>query len=75
LLAYISSNVVTEASIAYCRQRLQEAIRRGAWQQELRPIRRALSSVRNKLAHFGLGISNVREMGSSLISLTTRNSF
>src|SRR5579884_409813 len=59
LLAYISSNVVTEASIAYCRQRLQEAIHRGAWQQELRPIRRALSSVRNKLAHFGLGISNV----------------
>ncbi len=75
LLAHISSNVVTEASIAYCRQRLQEAISRGTWQEELRPIRRALSSVRNKLGHFGLGISNVRERGSSLISLTSRNSF
>lgn len=75
LLAYISSNVVTETSIAYCRQRLQEAISHGTWQQELRPIRRTLSSVRNKLSHFGLGISNVREMGSSLISLTSRNFF
>jgi hypothetical protein len=71
LLAYISSNVVTEASIAHCRQRLQEALSRGTWQQELRPIRRALSSLRSKLEHFDLGISNVRERGCSLISLTS----
>ena len=71
LLAHFSSNVVTEASIAHCRQYLQEALSRGTWQQELRPIRRALSSLRSKLEHFDLGISNVRERGCSLVSLTS----
>ena len=71
LLAHISSNVVTEASIAHCRQRLQEALSRGLWQQELRSIRRAVSSLRSKLDHFDLGISNVRERGCSLISLAS----
>ncbi len=73
LLAYISSNVVTEASIAYCRQRLQEALSRGTWQQELRPLRRALSSLRSKLEHFDLGISTVRESGCSLIRLMSHS--
>src|SRR5215472_9958714 len=53
LLAHISSNVVTGASIVRCRQRLQEAQSRGTRQQELRPIRRALSPLRNKLHCFG----------------------
>ena len=69
LLAHISSNTVTEASITRCRQRLQEALSRGTWQQELRPIRRALSSLRSKLHRFHLEISNVRERGCSLTSL------
>ena len=73
LLAYISSNVVTEASIAHCRQYLQEALSRGTWQQELRPIRRALSSLRSKLEYFDLGISTVRESGCSLISLKSNS--
>jgi hypothetical protein len=69
LLAHISSNFVTESSIAHCRQRLQEALSCRTWQQDLRPIRRALSSLRNKLNHFDLGISSVRERGCTLISL------
>ena len=69
LLAYLSSNVVTPATIERCRQRLQEAQRLGAWQQELRPVRRALSSLRNKLHAFHLEISNIRERGCSLTSL------
>jgi hypothetical protein len=69
LLAHIFSNVVTEVSIEHCRQRLQEAQQRGTWQQELRPLRRALSSLRSKLDYFDLGISNLRERGCSLISL------
>ena len=71
LLAYISSNVLTEASLAHCRQCLQEAHSRGTWQQELRPIRRALTSLRSKLDRFDLGISNLRESGCSLVSLTS----
>jgi hypothetical protein len=73
LLAHISSNIVSETSITHCRQRLQEALSRGTWQQELRPIRRALSSLRSKLEHFDLGISNVRERGCSLISLASHS--
>src|SRR5712692_10347291 len=69
LLSHISSSVVTATSTARCRQRLQDAQNRGEWQQELRPVRRALSSLRNKLHYFGLEISNVRERGCSLTSL------
>jgi hypothetical protein len=69
LLSHISSNTVTTSSIARCRQRLQEAQDRGTWPQELRPIRRALSSLRGKLNRFNLTISNVRERGCSLTNL------
>jgi hypothetical protein len=70
LLAHISASIVTSISIARCRQRLHEAQTRGIWEQELRPIRRALSPLRNKLHNFDLEISNVRERGCSLTSLT-----
>jgi hypothetical protein len=69
LLAHISSHTVTSASIERWRQRLQEAQNRGAGQQELRSIRRALSSLRSKLHRFDLEISTVRERGCSLTSL------
>jgi len=72
-LSYLSTKVVTEASIERCRQRLKEAQARGRWEQELRPVRRALSSLRTKLYRLDLGISNVRERGCSLISLTSQS--
>jgi len=71
LLSHISSPTVTSASIARWRQRLQEAQNGGTWKQELRSIRRALSSLRSKLHRFDLEISNVRERGCSLTSLTS----
>jgi hypothetical protein len=71
LLAHLSCNAVTDAAIAHCHRRLQEALRGGIWHQELRPLRRALSSLRTKLAHFELGIANVREVGAGLVSLTS----
>jgi hypothetical protein len=70
LLSHISSNIVTDSSIISCRERLQEAQSCGIWKQEMKPIRRALSSLRNKLHHFNLEISNVRERGCNLTSLT-----
>jgi hypothetical protein len=73
LLSYLSTKVVTAASIARCRQRLQESQACGRWEQELRPVRRALSSLRNKLYRLDLGISNVRERGCGLISLTAQS--
>jgi hypothetical protein len=74
LLSHISTRTVTSASIERCRQRLREAQDAGKLQEELRPVRRALSSLRNKLRRFDLGISNIRERGCSLTCLTVESS-
>jgi hypothetical protein len=66
LLASIVSRTATQTAIAHCRLRLQEAQQRGTWHQELRPLRRALWSLRQKLLSFQLEISTVRERGCSL---------
>jgi hypothetical protein len=73
LLTHITTNAITATSIARCRQRLQEAQAGGQWQQELRPVRRALSSLRSKLYRLSLGISNVRERGCGLTSLVDQS--
>jgi len=69
LLAHLSTDTVTSKTITRCRQRLNEAKNCGRWHQELRPIRRALSSLRSKLYDFRLEISNIRERGCNLTSL------
>ncbi len=71
LLSHMSSNNSSPNSIARCRQRLQEALDNGTWHQELRSIRRALSSLRNKLHHFNLEVSTIRERGCNLTNLTS----
>lgn len=72
LLAHLSSETVSATSIARWRQRLQEAHHQGAWRHELRPLRRALSSLRNKLHSFDLEITNLRERGCSLTNRSFR---
>ncbi len=71
LLAHLSSDKVSATSIAQWQQRLQEAQHQGSWRHELRPLRRALSSLRNKLHYFDLEITNIRERGCSLTSLSS----
>lgn len=66
LLANISSANAPSTSIGYWQQRLEEAQSQGTWQRELKPLRRALSSLRQKLRTFHLEISTVREMGYSI---------
>ena len=70
LLAHISSKHVDPSLIERCRHRLLEAQINGTWQQEMRPVRRALSSLRSKLHSFDLEVSTVRERGCNLTSLT-----
>jgi hypothetical protein len=72
-LSYLSTKIVTEASIARCRQRLREAQACGRWRQELRAVQRALTSLRTKLYRLDLGLSNVRERGCILISLAAQS--
>jgi hypothetical protein len=66
VLASLASPTATPTAIATCRLWLQEARQRGTWYQELRPLRRVLSSLRQKLLAFHLEISTVRERGCSL---------
>src|SRR5258707_3146795 len=73
LLSHLTTKVVTAATIEYCRHRLQEAQDCGRWEQELRPVRRALSSLRNKLYRLDLGIANIRERGCGLIGLAAQS--
>ena len=73
LLTSVTSPTITQAAVARCRLRLQEAQNSGKWTQELRPIRRALSSLRGKLHDFNLEISTIRERGCSVTSLRARN--
>ena len=69
MLAHLSSSTVTMSSIARWQQRLREAQMCGMWHEELRPLRRALTSLRVKLHVFQLEISNIRERGCSLTNL------
>ena len=69
LLSSLFTKTVTSASIAHSRHYLQEAIAGGTWQQELRPLRRALSSLRSKLHPFELELSTIRQRGCSITSL------
>ncbi len=73
LLASVTSPTTTQAAVSRCRLRLQEAQNSGAWTQELRPIRRALSSLRGKLHDFNLEISTIRERGCSVTNLRVRS--
>ena len=71
MLAHLSTTNVTINSIARWQQRLREAQLRGLGHQELRPLRRALTSLRVKLHSFNLEISNIRERGCSLTNLSS----
>jgi hypothetical protein len=74
LFAYLTSEVVTSTIIDHCHKYLQDAQNHGNWQQELRPVRRAISSLRNKLDCFQLRISTVRERGCALTGLSLTRS-
>jgi hypothetical protein len=69
LLAHVSTRVVTVSVITECHQRLQVARLQGTLRQELKPVRRAISSLRAKLHSFNLEISIVREEGCNLTLL------
>ncbi len=68
LLASIISRTTIQSTVTNWRLRLLEAHKKGTWQQEIRPVRRTLSSLRRKLYAFGLEISTIREKGCSVTS-------
>lgn len=58
---------VSELTIASCRQHLQKAQELGVWDQEMRPVRGALSRARLKLRAFGIDISSIMATGYILL--------
>lgn len=66
LLACVTRPATTELTVKQCRRRLQESHERGTWYQDMKPLRRVLSTLRPKLQAFRLEISTLRERGCSL---------
>lgn len=58
---------VTEKAVDRCRRRLIEAQAEGIWDQEMRPVRGALSRARLKLRPFGIDISSILATGYILM--------
>ncbi len=56
-----------ERTVARCRERLQEAMLEGIWDQEMRPVRNVLSRTRLKMRSFGFDISSILETGYILM--------
>lgn len=63
LYASFYNGTVTDEEILVARRRLQRALERGNWEQEMKPVRNVLSRTRLKLQHFGLTISSILETG------------
>lgn len=59
---------IAEETVANCRKHLQEALEAGVWDQEMRPVRGALSRARLKLRPFGFDISSILATGYILIA-------
>jgi hypothetical protein len=72
LLASYSHGRVNEATVARCRELLQEAQEEGLWDQEIRPVRNVLSRARLKMHSFGIDIISVHETGYMLKRLSAR---
>ncbi len=66
LYASFYNGNVTEMIVARCRQRLQNALDIGTWDQEMRPVRNVLSRTRLKLRTFGVHITSILETGCIL---------
>ncbi len=72
LLSSFNNGRITEASVARCRERLQEAQEAGVWDQEMRPVRNVLSRTRLKTRAFGIEISSILETGYILMYVSQR---
>jgi hypothetical protein len=67
MFASFYSGNTNERSVARCRERLQEAMLEGIWDQEMRPVRNVLSRTRLKMRSFGFDISSILETGYILM--------
>ncbi|HTK07142.1 MAG TPA: hypothetical protein VL485_08235 [Ktedonobacteraceae bacterium] len=67
MFAHFYNGKVSDKIIARSRQHLQAAAEEGLWDQEMRPVRSALSRTRLKLRPFGIDISSILATGYLLM--------
>ncbi|HLZ55748.1 MAG TPA: hypothetical protein VKR06_02275 [Ktedonosporobacter sp.] len=67
MYASFYSGSMSERTVLRCRQRLQDAQEAGVWDQEMRPVRGALSRTRLKVRAFGIDISSILATGYILM--------
>src|SRR5215467_8777438 len=67
MFASFYNGTITDETVEHCRQRLYEALEKGTWDQQLRPLRNVLSRTRLKLRPFGIDISSILETGYILM--------
>nr|BBH88965.1 hypothetical protein KTC_37160 [Thermosporothrix sp. COM3] len=71
LYASFYNGRVSEEAVAQARRHLNRAQEENSWDQEMRPIRDALSRTRLKLKHFGFDISSILSTGYILLVSAT----
>ncbi len=68
--SFYNDGKASDEAVARARQRLEEALEEGAWDQEMRPVRCALSRTRLKMRSFGVDISSILATGYILMIAT-----
>jgi hypothetical protein len=61
-------NTTEEEAVSQARSRLQAALEQGGWEEEMRPVRNAISRTRLKLNKVGLDVLNVFQLGYILVA-------
>jgi hypothetical protein len=61
-------NTTEEEAVSRARPRLQAALEQGGWEEEMRPVRNAISRTRLKLNRMGLNVLNVFHLGYILVA-------
>jgi hypothetical protein len=61
-------NTTEEEAVSRARLRLQAALEQGGWEEEMRPVRNAISRTRLKLNRMGLDVPGVFHLGSILVA-------
>ncbi len=65
--SFYGNGKMTDSAIASARRHLEEAQQQGVWDQEMRPVRCALSRTRLKIRGFGVDISSILSTGYILM--------
>lgn len=67
-----TNNTYTDIDVDHARIKLEEAQEDGYWDQEIRPVRNALSRLRLKIKRFNIDIGSIFETGYQLQTISAK---